>query len=508
MAIACQGTKVTPSVEGANSAGTNSVGSGGDSSGIGGSSGASHGSTGGGSPVDTSSISPSAGGAGGAGGAATSTSTTGAGMGGAGGAGGAFSSVGATTCGNTEVWRAMSVSGIEWPDGSNTNPSARPPTVASGWHNGLVCVLRLPLELLTFDPCANVWNTVPLAFTTADVEGAIGTVVGVNWAFDHFVLRAINAGTTSQKNAELYPGDSNFRTALTTSYEAPTPTWTFTGLAAGRYASTANSPRYKLAWGGAYTNDATKIGPNDPAAFPAGDGKVYSYAAGAWSNTSPRLAPSARYLPKIALLGGKFFVWGGFADGTWPLVDPNSALSDGALYDPVADSWSAVSAVGTPTQSELSGVYLPPTMQALSNGQEVFVVEPSGGTGGVWSSATNTWSLITGTTLPSSVEFFVMDSGALAAIGATDTWVVSQSGGNWRKYTQGRFQDALPTGAQIADYSNYSIEVWTGSDLVRFGPYGSRSYGCDGPRPPNTGCDPMILLTINKFGTLLSTRAM
>ena len=488
IAIACQGTKDTPSVEGANSAGTNSVGPGGDSSGTGGSSGASHGSTGGGSPVNTSSISPS--------------------VGGAGGAGGASSSGGATTCGNTEVWRAMSVSGIEWPDASNTNPSARPPTVASGWHSGLVCVLRLPLELLTFDPCANVWNTVPLAFTTADVEGAIGSVVGVNWAFDHFVLTAIAAGTTSQKIAELYPGDSNFRTALTTSYEAPTPTWTFTGLAAGRYASTANSPRYKLAWGGAYTNDATKMGPNDPPAFPAGDGKVYSYAAGTWSNTSPRLAPSARYLPKIALLGGKFFVWGGFADGTWPLVDPSSALSDGALYDPVADSWSAVSALGAPTQSELSGVYLPPTMQALSNGQEVFVIEPSGGAGGVWSSATNSWALITGTTIPSNVEFFVMDSGALAAIGATDTWVVSQSGGNWRKYTQGRFQDALPTGALIADSSNYSVEVWTGSDLVRFGPYSSRSYGCDGPRPPNTGCDPMIMLTVNKFGTLLSTRAM
>jgi hypothetical protein len=147
-------------------------------------------------------------------------------------------------------------------------------------------------------------------------------------------------------------------------------------------------------------------------------------------------------------------------------------------------------------------------MQALSNGQEVFVIEPSGGAGGVWSSATNSWALITGTTIPSNVEFFVMDSGALAAIGATDTWVVSQSGGNWRKYTQGRFQDALPTGALIADSSNYSVEVWTGSDLVRFGPYSSRSYGCDGPRPPNTGCDPMIMLTVNKFGTLLSTRAM
>ena len=90
------------------------------------------------------------------------------------------------------------------------------------------------------------------------------------------------------------------------------------------------------------------------------------------------------------------------------------------------------------------------------------------------------------------------------AIGATDTWLLAKKGGDWKKVSQGRFQDALPTAAPIPDPSGFALSVWTGRTLVRWGPFTSVQTGCDGPRPPNTGCDPVQMVANYEFGALLS----
>jgi hypothetical protein len=433
----------------------------------------------------------------------SSAATSGASSLGGANAGGAGS---APSCPDQEVWRAMSVEGIQWPTGVDSSSQSPPARAPSGWYQGLVYVLRFPLELLTFDPCANAWQTVSLNFTGADVEAAIGPIGSAQWVEDHFVVLA--SGQADPKVAELRPGADSFVVLPLSSWQAPEPVWSFPPLAAGRWPGTARTAASQLDWGGAYTNDATRISPTDPKSAPTADGKIYTFGTGSWRATNGRGAPSARYLPKLAPLAERYFVWGGFADSAWPYVTPGSALADGAIYDPASDSWSPVSADGAPVQLEVGAVTAPPHMFARSNGVEVFVVDPDQGQGGVYDSARNTWAAVNATPLPVNAEFELLDDGDLVAIGATDTWLMAKKGGDWRKFTQGRYQDSLPSAAGLPDPDGFSIAVWTGRTLVHWGPFTDRQIGCDGPRPPNTGCDPLRIVANYKFGSLLSVTAM
>jgi hypothetical protein len=77
---------------------------------------------------------------------------------------------------------------------------------------------------------------------------------------------------------------------------------------------------------------------------PRGDGGLYDTATDTWKPVSAAGAPSARYLHTIswAAEAERVVVWGGY-DGT-------DMLDTGALYDPVADTWTAMSTDAAPTR--------------------------------------------------------------------------------------------------------------------------------------------------------------
>lgn len=423
---------------------------------------------------------------------------------------GAGARASAEPCRSDAVWRAMSVDGIEWPEGRNfTSPFVAPASIPSGWYHGLVYALRLPLELMMFDPCANVWHTLPLRFSQADLEAAIGSIGSVQWEGEGFLVRPFVSDQAAQKMAQIKAGADSFELLPVSPLRAPDPDWVLPPLAVERRATSASTSDYRLDWGGAIVNNATKIGAGDPKTAPAADGMIYSFASGVWRGTNAQGAPSARYLPKIAPLADRFFVWGGFAESEWPEVTASSALADGAIYDPGSDTWSPVTASGAPAQTEQVGVTGPPNMVAQSNGHDVFVFEAVHGAGGVYDSTRNVWAAANPTTLPAGAQFHFTDDGDLIAIGVTDTLLLPKQGGNWQKFTQGRFQDALPSAAQIPEPTGFVLSVWTGRTLVRWGPFTAISSGCDGPRPPNTpGCDPVLEVTNYKFGAMLSMPAL
>ena len=100
-----------------------------------------------------------------------------------------------------------------------------------------------------------------------------------------------------------------------------------------------------LVWGG-FTSEDESV----PAAPTSPSGALYDPAEDDWSTMTTDSAPSPRAWTTGVVVGGRFFVWGG-ADGSG-----FAALGDGALYDPVTDTWATVSTESAPTARALQTV--------------------------------------------------------------------------------------------------------------------------------------------------------
>ena len=82
-----------------------------------------------------------------------------------------------------------------------------------------------------------------------------------------------------------------------------------------------------------------------------GDGAIYDPGSGTWAAISAANAPSARFLPVGAWAGTKMIVWSGF----FSLTGISSFYNDGAAYDPVANTWTRISAAGAPAVRSYAG---------------------------------------------------------------------------------------------------------------------------------------------------------
>jgi N-acetylneuraminic acid mutarotase len=73
-----------------------------------------------------------------------------------------------------------------------------------------------------------------------------------------------------------------------------------------------------------------------------GDGGRYNPANNSWTTVNASGAPSARYMHTAVWTGTEMIVWGGaMSGGAVP-------LNDGGRYNPAGNSWTSVSAAGTP----------------------------------------------------------------------------------------------------------------------------------------------------------------
>ena len=208
-------------------------------------------------------------------------------------------------------------------------------------------------------------------------------------------------------------------------------------------------------WGGALTTGRTSsVMQGDPAAAALtsapgltcpnwepdncsyGDGALYDPVADRWTPVTQSGAPVARYGHVTAWTGTRVLVWGGFhyvvqSDGEIS----NADLTDGALYDPAANTWTptapapALGRFATPYATWSGGLlYL---REAFNPSSAVYTYDPS-----------------------------------------TDRWATAQPGPMMPARTDG------PNGPTV---------VWTGSYWIAFG--GTRN----GPTPPNpcTGQTPL-----------------
>lgn len=200
-----------------------------------------------------------------------------------------------------------------------------------------------------------------------------------------------------------------------------------------------------------------------------------------WRPISRQGAPTPRRNPRVVTwTGDEFIVWGGRGAG--------GDIFDGARYDPVEDAWSPMAVEGAPQNFGEQAVvmwtgehliYLP----TAARGAE----EP----GGVYSPRANTWRRVV---VPQAlyptykVRAWRADDGRVVLAKVDGPWVgvLDPRRGSWVE----------PEWSETGLSARQEVHVrWTGGALVLWG--GVRRElvmpggGCEGPRPPGVGCDPM-----------------
>lgn len=119
-------------------------------------------------------------------------------------------------------------------------------------------------------------------------------------------------------------------------------------------------------------------------------GAIYDPVANSWTATSTGSnVPSVRGRPSAVWTGTKMLIWGG--------RDLSGALGTGAAYDPVANTWTTISTVGAPSARRHHASYWTGTKMIIWGGNNDSVVL---NTGGIYDPATDTWTTMSTTNAP------------------------------------------------------------------------------------------------------------
>jgi len=115
--------------------------------------------------------------------------------------------------------------------------------------------------------------------------------------------------------------------------------------------SEANAPVGRTEFGAVWTGKEMMVwggfgaNPSGPDYQYLGDGARYNPASDSWSTVSSVGAPFSRADFTMILAGSSVLVWGGRhnGQGPWAGGKPGDYLNDGALYDPLNNSWRSIS---------------------------------------------------------------------------------------------------------------------------------------------------------------------
>ncbi|MEM7373976.1 MAG: hypothetical protein AAF587_35620 [Bacteroidota bacterium] len=157
-----------------------------------------------------------------------------------------------------------------------------------------------------------------------------------------------------------------------------------------------------------YWKDIDSVGPNVPnsmsnhAAFwvneqmwvwggpSVGQSGMYDPLTDSWSAVSLTNSPSSRFGYSAILAGDKVIIWGGFNGATY--------YNDGRIYDPVADSWTSISTTNAPIARSHHSAIWTGTHMIIWGGRTGFNGELN--TGASYHLATDTWTSISAVGVP------------------------------------------------------------------------------------------------------------
>jgi N-acetylneuraminic acid mutarotase len=234
-----------------------------------------------------------------------------------------------------------------------------------------------------------------------------------------------------------------------------------------------------LIWGGDYFEGA-----NDNY---LGDGGRYDPAANNWTSINTSGAPHARTGHSGVWTGTEMLIWGGyFLAVTYVFIPPypfpmpiktDVYFNDGARYDPVSDTWTAITTNGAPAARSLHGAVWTGIEMIIWGGKNSF------NDGGRYNPVNDSWTRLATTAAPS------------ARTGHSSVWTGSEMI-VWGGYSAsspfylndgGRYNPASNTWTLVTTTSapsgrQFHSTVWTGSQMLLWGGNDSGRYLNDGGR--------------------------
>ncbi len=239
------------------------------------------------------------------------------------------------------------------------------------------------------------------------------------------------------------------------------PTSTGTNVLSPRYGHVAvwtGIATYKMIiWGGITSGGLTNTG------------GIYDPALDSWTVTSTGTnCPIARWYHTAVWTGTKMIVWGGFSS-----VGGNAVLNTGGSYDPVLNNWTATSTSGAPTARDFHTAVWTGSKMIVWGGYNSVTGTDYYNTGGVYDPLTDTWTAMSTTNAPTGRrDFTAIWTGSKMIIwggfGFFDTaYTFTNTGGIYDPVTDTWAPTSVGANAPLARGKHTA--VWTGSKMIIWG---------------------------------------
>ncbi|HRI63209.1 MAG TPA: hypothetical protein PK156_03200 [Polyangium sp.] len=291
-----------------------------------------------------------------------------------------------------------------------------------------------------YDSQSNTWSPMSTMHTLRPRWYASGI-----WTGTHFLVWGGGSAAFGG-----YHGDG-------AAYQLATDSWSAISSVA------APSPRYRhtAVWTG--TEMIVWGGYGDIEGY-RGDGARYDPLMDTWKPMNAEGAPTPRYSHSAIWTGREMLIWGGYGQSvTW---------GDGAAYDPMTDSWRPIGSQGAPSARRGHSAIWTGSTMLIWGGQSWNSNGALFSDGAIYDPLVDTWTSISTTNAPEArVEHPVLFTGTSMII-----WGGSVLN-NWTSDTGGIYDIATdswePTSnCNVPGATGGHTAVWTGQDMLIFGGVG------------------------------------
>jgi len=188
-------------------------------------------------------------------------------------------------------------------------------------------------------------------------------------------------------------------------------------------------------------------------------GGIYDPVTDTWAAMSTTGAPAPRHSPAVVWTGSRMIVWGGY-DGAY--------ADTGGIYDPVTDAWTATPTAGAPSPRSSHTAVWTGSRMIVWGGQGPYVVHLD--TGGIYDPTADTWmaTTTTGAPTPRTSHKAVWTGSRMIVWGGYDV-AYANTGGIYDA-TMGIWTATTTTGAPASRYGHTA--VWTGRKMIVWGGQG------------------------------------
>ncbi|MEM1321850.1 MAG: hypothetical protein AAGG75_16440 [Bacteroidota bacterium] len=162
--------------------------------------------------------------------------------------------------------------------------------------------------------------------------------------------------------------------------------------------STVNYPGYRRNFDPVCTGEQLIIwgGDTAPGSYqPSNEGKLYHIATDTWTNMTTANPPEARQHYTSVWTGDKMIIWGGQGIGY-------ANLNTGGIYDPSTDTWTSMTTTNAHSAAYYHTAVWTGDKMIVWGGLNTATQTNIWGTGGVYDPVTDSWTAVSNTNAPSA----------------------------------------------------------------------------------------------------------